>query len=121
MTPTDKKNSLDITWKQLSMATQGRRFPFHIMTLSYIDNKQWPSSCSLVTRSCLPSERVIGFHSDYRQAKIAAIQQQPRVAIHGYHEEGKRQLRLQGTAAIHHRDHICELSWSSMQHMSKIC
>jgi pyridoxamine 5'-phosphate oxidase len=85
--------------------------PLHIISLATLAADGAPRLRGVVLRAFLPSERLLLIHADQRSAKIGEIGHDPRCAILGYDPHARLQLRLEGTAGVHHQDAAARAAW----------
>jgi hypothetical protein len=112
-----------LTWalECLAGGTRVRRSPAHSPTLSTIGLDGRPRSRTVVLRGADAQALRLRFHADLRSDKVAEIARDPRVALHVYDQAGKFQMRVEGTASVHHDDAIADEAWLSSRPMSRVC
>ena len=67
------------------------------------------------------THRKLRCHIDIRSAKAEAIVKRHQVGWTFYDPALKWQIRLQGTASLHHGDAIAHEAWLASQRMSRVC
>ncbi|WP_454050291.1 pyridoxamine 5'-phosphate oxidase family protein [Cellulomonas sp. Marseille-Q8402] len=87
------------TWAALAEATT-RRTAYTLATLATVDASASPRLRAVILRDCDPEAGSLAFATDARSAKIAEIQQHPRVALTVWDEGTGVQVRLEGRATV---------------------
>ena len=76
---------------------------------------------TVVLRDFIKDSRIIRFHTDLRSPKVAELQANPAATMQGYDPSIKIQLRMLGSAEVHHQDAVTEAAWAETREMSKEC
>ena len=76
---------------------------------------------TVVLRDFIQDSRIIRFHTDLRSPKVAELQANPAATMQGYDPSIKIQLRMLGSAEVHHQDAVTEAAWAETREMSKEC
>lgn len=105
----------------LARGVADRRSVFHTPTLATIGADGTPSLRTLVLRGFDATARALRLHTDARAAKAAELRADPRAAVHIYDPSAQIQLRLTGTAALHHADDISAAGWAASRDFSRMC
>lgn len=100
-------------YELLCQGMADRRAGLRTLTLATVDEEGAPDTRAVVLRALDLSARMVGVHSDVRAAKVAHIRREPRVALQGYDPGSKVQLRLRGTARVHHQDAESLAAWQA--------
>ena len=105
----------------LARGVADRRSAFHTPTLATISADGVPQLRTLVLRGFDPTARSLRLHTDARAAKAADILANPRAAMHVYDPAAQLQLRLSGTAVLHHGDAVSAAGWAASRDFSRMC
>ena len=112
MTATTNLNTvLKQVWHLLEIATKPGRHPFTTPVLGS-QSDIGPALRTLILRHVSPTERLVMAHTDIRSAKVAQIRQNPQVSWLFYNSQTQIQIRLSGSAHIHHQDVVADEQWS---------
>lgn len=118
-------DDLDLTlqhaWASLVRGVRDRGSPFHTPTVATIAPDGRPRMRTVVLRQADPGQRLLRFHTDLRSGKIAEIERDSRVSLHGYDKGDKFQVRVEGAASIHSDDEIADQAWAGSRLMSRAC
>lgn len=109
------------SWRMLERGVADRRHGFHHPVLATIGVDGSPEARTVILRKADQATRSIIIHTDQRSQKIMEMTAAPRVALHCYDPQRKIQLRLNGTASLHHGDEIAAARWQASQRMSRVC
>ena len=105
----------------LTAAVRNRRMAFHTPVLMSLGLDGRPRGRTVVMRAFDPSARCLRCHIDIRSDKATEIARDARVGWTFYDPALKWQIRLSGTAIIHHGDAVAQAAWQQSQKMSQIC
>lgn len=97
----------------LARGVGDRRSPFRTPTLATA-GAEGPQARSVVLRGFDPASLTLRIHTDRRSAKVAAIEADPRVALHAWDSVGRVQLRLAAVAQVHADDAVARQVWQAM-------
>ena len=114
-------DALDDVWAELVRGATNRRAGYHTVTLATTGLDGVPELRTVVLRHASPSERTLRVHTDIRARKVAEVMARPAVAVLGYCPTRKLQIRVNGTATVHHNDDIARSAWEKTQPMSRRC
>lgn len=117
----DLDGTLAEAMRLIARGASDRRSPFHTPSVATIGCDGRPKLRTVVLRAFDPVARTLRFHTDSRSAKIAELEADPSIALHGYDPAAKIQIRIEGRATIHGDDPIGEAAWSASQRMSRAC
>jgi pyridoxamine 5'-phosphate oxidase len=98
----------------LAHAADEPSHPLHIISLATLAPDGAPRLRGVVLRAFVPPERLLLIHADQRSAKTGEIGRDPRCAILGYDPDARLQLRLEGTALVHHQDAAARAAWQQV-------
>ena len=112
---------LEQVWKAILVGIKDGSSSFHISTISTINIQGYPSSRSVVIRNLNQSKRIISFNTDIRSNKWKELEKNSQLELHFYDNKLKIQIRISGTAKLHHNDLEWEKAWNKSEEMSKIC
>jgi pyridoxamine 5'-phosphate oxidase len=73
---------------------------------------EYINAYTVVLREALRDNNSIVFYTDLRSEKVAEIEQDNRVTIIKYNEEGRVQVILRGTADIYHQNATTQHYWN---------
>ncbi|MAV85428.1 MAG: pyridoxamine 5'-phosphate oxidase, partial [Gammaproteobacteria bacterium] len=93
---------------------------FHTPVISSHSNEGIQTR-TVVLRDFIQDSRIIRFHTDLRSPKVAELQANPAATMQGYDPSIKIQLRMLGSAEVHHQDAVTEAAWAETREMSKEC
>lgn len=105
----------------LARGVADRRSAFHTPTLATIGADGTPRLRTLVLRGFDAATNSLRLHTDARAAKAADIKADPRAAMHVYDPAAQIQLRLSGTAVLHHDDAVSAAGWAASREFSRMC
>jgi pyridoxamine 5'-phosphate oxidase len=105
----------------LTTAVANRHMAFHTPVLINIAEDGRPRGRTVVLRSFDAASRKLRCHIDRRSAKADALLRNNQVGWTFYDPALKWQVRLQGTASLHHGDAIAHEAWLASQRMSRVC
>lgn len=111
---------LELIWLELLEGAQRGRHAFHTPAIATVGHLG-PAVRTVVLRAVDAETRTVICHTDTRSRKVAEIQADPRVEWHFYDREAKTQLRLTGTASLHHEDPLARERWSAAPDRSRAC
>jgi pyridoxine/pyridoxamine 5'-phosphate oxidase len=79
------------------------------------DGRPAPDARTVVLRRCSPDARALEVHTDALAGKVAQLRANPAVCLLAHHRAARTQLRLWGTAAVHHDDALALQRWSALR------
>ena len=115
-----KQDILEKIWSELKDSLIISGHPFHIFSLSTINNN-FPDSRNVVLRSINKDKSYITFHTDKRSNKIIQIKDNNNVCCLFYDKTNKIQLKIYGKISIVEDKQIIFDTWSKSKDMSKVC
>ncbi len=107
-------------WEALQNGARKRTHPFHTGVLASISNGA-PQARTVVLRKVIPETRTLIFHTDRRSQKISELKDNPNISWLFYDSQARVQLRLSGTATLHHSDELADTQWQNTQLLSRRC
>lgn len=113
--------SLAHAWAMIGRGVVDRRSAFHTPVVATVDETGAPSQRVMVLRAADGGSRTLRLHTDLRSAKLAHIEQQPRISVVFYDANAKLQLRLGAQARIHAQDSISDQAWLNSRPQSRLC
>ncbi len=108
-------------WAEMVAGVRDRKHAFHQVTLATVDGEGLPQARIVVLRGADETARTIRFHTDVRSGKIEELAAAPACSVVLYDHAAKIQVRVVGTAQIHHRDAFAQSLWAEMRGFSKAC
>ena len=105
----------------LSRGVADRRSPFHTPVVATIGTDGLPQARTVVLRGFEPEARVLRFHTDRRAGKVAELRRAPAASLLFYDAKAKIQVRVAGSAQVHHGDGIAEAAWAKTRAFSRLC
>lgn len=105
----------DAAWAMLAEGAADRRAAFHQVQVASVARDGRPEVRTVVLRKVDCSARCLGFHTDVRSAKFAALTACPDVELHAYDHAAKVQVRARGRAVLHHCDATTAALWAAMR------
>ncbi len=117
----DLGGTLAEAWRLLSRGVADRRSPLHTPAVATTGLDGSPQVRTVVLRGVDPSARTLRFHTDRRSGKFLELTANPRVAVLGYDNPHKIQLRIGGLAHLHHADEVAQAAWALSQARSRVC
>ena len=115
-----QKKILDNVWRELNLSLSISKHPFHIFSISTINNNK-PDSRYVVLRDVDEDNKILTFHTDRRSKKIKHIEAKNSACALFYDQQQKIQLRLYGD--IYEVEDKLEIKerWKKSKNMSKLC
>lgn len=107
-------------WKNLDLGVIDRKHPFHLPVFGTIDGDS-PSLRVVVLRRFLRKPAQIAFHSHLGSPKVEQIKANPNVYWLFYNAEERLQVRIKGTATVHHNDELTDEQWQATELFSRRC
>ena len=107
-------------WDRLVDGAARGRSPFHTPVLATLGDGG-PDARTVVLRAADAASRTVVCHTDQRSPKIGQLDTASKVAWVFYDREAKIQLRLWGTASLHHGDAIALARWQGSRPGSRLC
>jgi len=107
-------------WGHLEEGAGSARSPFHTAVLATVEDGA-PRLRTVVLRAADRALSRVLCHTDVRSAKVRQIGKGAPVSWLLYDRERKVQLRLEGTAALHHDDALAEDRWRASAAGSRRC
>lgn len=117
---TDPATVLETIWSELAIGVETGRHAFHTPALA-ISGRDGPSVRTVVLREADSRERLLICHTDIRSPKVALLRESPLVQWLFYDREQKTQLRISGSAELHHGDSLAKQRWEASQPGSRAC
>lgn len=108
-------------WRLLAQGAADRRSAFHTPVIATLGPDGRARLRTVVLRAVDRATGTLRFHTDRRSEKVAEIDRDNRIALHGYDPGSKIQIRIDGRAAVHMDDDIAKAAWTSSQRMSRVC
>lgn len=107
-------------WTHLDAGVVKRKHGFHLGTIATSVN-DFPEARLVVLRHADPVTAELGFHTDFRVNKIAAMQSNPKVSWVFYCPKLMMQVQLFGVAELHHMNAVAKEKWDQALLLSKRC
>lgn len=107
--------------QELFGAAGTNRHPFHLFTLANTNAFGAPEIRTVVLRRFLGFEREVWFHTDLRSPKVDQLRRDSRVSLLWYDPQSRVQIRIPGSAKLHHLDEKAKLAWDKSLPMSRAC
>lgn len=107
-------------WEALQNGASTRTHPLHTGVIATV-SKGIPQARTVVLRKVLPESRTLIFHTDRRSQKISELRQNPNISWLFYDPATRVQLRLSGTATLHHQDSLADTQWQNTKLLSRRC
>jgi len=101
---------LATSWQALVQGAAEAGRGFHILALATVAGDR-PRSRAVVLRGVDTRDRLLRVHTDNRSDKCREIERNPSVALTGYDRANGFQLRIEGSAVLHHGDALAEDGW----------
>lgn len=117
----DLDASLRHAWDLLEQGVKARRSAFHTPSLATVGMDGLPDVRTVVLRQADRARALLRFHTDRRSGKWEQLSRNDRCAVHIYDAAMKIQLRLRGTAALHHGDAVATAAWEGSRPLSRQC
>jgi 3-hydroxyisobutyrate dehydrogenase len=107
-------------WNRLVTGAIKSRNPFHTPSVATL-SKGEVSMRTVVLRKALPEERELRFHTDVRSIKWDDLMINPAISALFYDADARVQLRINGTAELHHENDITAKAWETTSLSSRKC
>jgi 3-hydroxyisobutyrate dehydrogenase len=107
-------------WSRLVTGAVKSRIPFHTPTIATIHQGE-VSMRTVVLRKVLPDERTLRFHTDIRSSKWEELSLNPSISALFYDASDRIQLRVKGSAVLHHTNQITAEAWEKTTLSSRRC
>ncbi len=107
-------------WNRLVTGAIKSRNPFHTPSVATL-SKGEVSMRTVVLRKALPEERELRFHTDVRSIKWDDLMINPAISALFYDADARVQLRIKGTAELHHENDITAKAWETTSLSSRKC
>ncbi len=107
-------------WNRLVTGAIKSRNPFHTPSVATL-SKGEVSMRTVVLRKALPEERELRFHTDVRSIKWDDLMINPAISALFYDADARVQLRIKGTAELHHENDITAKAWETTTLSSRKC
>ncbi len=107
-------------WNRLVTGAIKSRNPFHTPCVATL-SKGEVSMRTVVLRKALPEERELRFHTDVRSIKWDDLMINPAISALFYDADARVQLRIKGTAELHHENDITAKAWETTTLSSRKC
>lgn len=98
-----------LLFAELRTGTVKKKHPFRNVVFSTV-HKGLPQSRWVVFRKLTEAQRLLIF-TDARSGKVAELNAQPQCGLLFYHDRQGLQLRIDGTAVLHHQDALTQKYW----------
>ena len=108
-------------FRLLSRGVADRRSPFHTPVVATVGTDGLPQARTVVLRGFEPEARVLRFHTDRRAGKVAELRHLPAASLLFYDAGAKIQVRVAGSAQVHHGDAVAEAAWAKTRPFSRLC
>lgn len=105
----------------LAEAARDRNAAMHTITVATVAQRSLPQVRTVVLRAADGATRQLRFHTDLRSPKIAELAASHAVQVLAYDPGQKVQLRLSGSATIHHGDTVWQSAWQAAHRQSRLC
>ena len=107
-------------WNRLVTGAIKSRNPFHTPSVATL-SKGEVSMRTVVLRKALTEERELRFHTDVRSIKWDDLMINPAISALFYDADARVQLRIKGTAELHHENDITAKAWETTTLSSRKC
>lgn len=108
------------TWSRLEQAVASARHPFHLGVFATVRDGA-PEQRTVVLRGVNKDRRRITFHTDVRSPKAQDLAEPGPASWLFYDAPSRLQLRLRGTAQLHHEDGEVDRRWQNSRPQSQAC
>lgn len=107
-------------WNRLVTGAVKSRTPFHTPSIATLHQGE-VNMRTVVLRKALPVERALRFHTDIRSSKWAELSLNPSISALFYDASERIQLRVKGSAILHHTNQITAEAWEKTTLSSRRC
>jgi pyridoxamine 5'-phosphate oxidase len=107
-------------WDRLVQGANKSRSPFHTPCVA-TQLKEEVSMRTVVLRNAFPAEKSLHFHTDIRSMKWQELRVNPSISALFYDASERIQLRIKGTAELHHSNQITNEAWHKTTLSSRRC
>lgn len=106
---------------RLGRAVKDRRSALHTPVIATRGTDGHIKARVVVLRAFDSDAVTLRFHTDRRGNKITELASDPQIAFAFYDPQARIQIRVEGTASVHHDDALADAAWASSQRMSRVC
>jgi len=99
-------------WLRLLNASLHYKDPLHNPVVANV-GAQGINQRTVVLRKVDTEKKQLSFHTDIRSGKWNELQINPAVSWLFYNPAGRMQIRLGGTATLHHQDELADAAWQN--------
>lgn len=117
----DLDHVLETAWRLILRGVADRREPFHTPTIATVTPEGRPAVRTVVLRGASQADLRLRFHTDRRSSKLRDLAADPAIAVHFYDPRRKIQIRIDGTATVHHDDTQAREAWERSRPFSRAC
>lgn len=97
-------------WLRLLNASLHYKDPLHNPVVANV-NEHGINQRTVVLRKVDTEKKQLSFHTDIRSGKWTELKNNPAISWLFYNPAGRIQIRLSGTAELHHLDAVTDQSW----------
>lgn len=103
---------LNHVWNEIQTAAEDPAHAYRHLTFGTV-HEDAPDLRTVVLRQAEEEQRRLQFHTDRRSGKVKALQENDRIAWHGWDADTRQQIRLYGTASVHLDDEVAMELWET--------
>lgn len=115
------EKTLNEAWQRLEDGVGDRHSTFHLAKIGTVTLDGRPTQRTVVLRAANGIEKLLRFHTDKRSTKIAELSANPAISVIFYDPASKVQIRIDGTAQVHHDNDVSRNAWAETRSFSKAC
>ncbi len=105
-------------WIKIFNGALRAKDPFHNPVVSNV-NEHGINSRIVVLRKADVAKKTIFFHTDIRSGKWKELQANHKISCLFYDMHGRVQIRIAGSASLHHTDNIADEAWAKSSMSSR--
>ena len=107
-------------WEMMQKASRNRHAGMHHMVVGTVRDGH-PEIRTVVLRGVDPMARKLYFHTDSRKEMFTDLLSGNPITLLVYDQAVRTQIRMKGSAIVHHMDELCKQRWAKTADFSRRC